>query len=143
MHERARMKSEHYAEIAAVVFAAEGAFAVIHRVTGGEYPHFEHVHNVAIDIALAAVWFAAAVAMLFRKSFPVLFLAGTAIAVSLMHGLMMSVAFPGTAYGVPFMAAMVVLAMLLKRSLPAWDTARSGERAARVGSPRLRFRHQP
>jgi hypothetical protein len=116
------LKPQHAADIAALVFLAEAAFAVIHRLSGGEYWGFTHLHNVVIDLGLAAIWLSAAAAVTIRHSFPVFFVAIVGGAVSLIHGLMFSVASRGTGFGVPFIVAAVLLGFLLTHSVPAWDT---------------------
>jgi hypothetical protein len=132
------MKPQHAAEGAALVFLAEATFAVVHRISGGEYGRFTHVHNVVIDIGLAAIWLGAAAAVMVRRGFPIFFLAMVGAAVSLIHGLMFSVASPGTGVGIPFMVACVVIAFLLKRSVPAWDTTTAAPVEA-AHAPRWRF----
>jgi hypothetical protein len=137
------MRPQRAAEVAALVFLAQAAFAVIHRLSGGEYRGFTHEHNVVIDLGLAAIWLSSVVAVTIRRSFPLFFVAMVGAAVSLIHGLMFSVASHGKGFGVPFLVASVLLGYLLKHSVPAWDapTAVPAE-APRVRSWRLfRPRH--
>jgi hypothetical protein len=129
------MKPQHAADVAALVFLAEAAFALIHRLSGFEYWGFTHLHNVVIDLGLAAIWLASAAAVTIRRSFPLFFVAMVGAAVSLIHGLMFSIAARGTGFGVPFLAAAVLLGYLLKHSVPAWDT----EIAAPAEAPRRRW----
>jgi hypothetical protein len=114
------MKPKHYAWIAAAVLAAEAVFAVVHRAGGWDYRGFTRAHDVVLDPGLAVVWAAAASAALVRWSFPAFFVAMLGAAASLAHGIMFSVSSPHTGAGLPFLAAAVVTAVALKRSLPAW-----------------------
>jgi hypothetical protein len=124
------MKPKHYAEIAAALFAAGAAFALIHRLSGGEYRHFVHTHNVIIDIGLFAIWTAGAVGALTRRSIGAFFAVIVAALVTHIHGLMFSVSWPGKGYGVPFLLASAVLPILLILSAPSWQKSAAREAEA-------------
>jgi len=56
------MRPAVHARAAAVTFAAETAFAVVHLAAGGDYTGFSHASAVVIDVLLILVWGASAVA---------------------------------------------------------------------------------
>jgi hypothetical protein len=114
------MKPRHYAQAAALVFLAGAVFAIVHRATGSEYRHFVHWQNVVVDVALAVIWLAGAVACLVRRPMAAFFAVLVAALVTHLHGWMFSVSAPGTGYGVPFLLASVLVPYLLARSAPAW-----------------------
>jgi hypothetical protein len=94
--------------VAAPLFAAEAAFAIVHRALGGEYLGFTHGHNVVIDLGLAVVWGGAAVACALHRSWPAFMWMLVGSAVSLIHGVMFCVASgPHGPYGlgIPFLVA--------------------------------------
>jgi hypothetical protein len=118
------MKPRRYAEIATVILLAQAAFAIVHRITGSEYGHFAHLQNVVVDVGLAVIWLAGALACAIRGSSMAAFLAVlVALAVTHIHGVMFSVAAPGKGYGVPFLVTSALLPLLLALSAPAWKRA--------------------
>jgi hypothetical protein len=112
-------RTEHYADLAAVIFALQGIFAVLHRVLGGEYKGFSHGYNVVIDLGLAVLWFGGTIACLRRRSNLAWTVATLASLASLIQGVMFSVS-SARGYGLPFMLAFFVTALCLARSLPLW-----------------------
>jgi hypothetical protein len=86
------MSPKRYARLAAVLFAAQAVFAVVHLALGAHYPHFTHVQNVVIDILLATVWSVSAVASLTPLTWPAPFLMMCGAAVSVAHGFMYTLA---------------------------------------------------
>jgi hypothetical protein len=97
--------------VAAVLFAAEAVFAIVHLALGAHYPHFTHVHNVVIDALLAALWSTAAVASLTPLTWPAPFLMLCGAAVSAVHGFMYTLGTNDhgpTGVGLPFFAAAAV-----------------------------------
>jgi hypothetical protein len=117
------MKPTHYGQIAAVIFAAEAAFAVTHRIVGGEYGRFTHTFNVSVDLVLAAIWLTAAVAVTVRRTFAAFLAVLIGGLATHIHGILFSVASPGTGAGVPFLLASCILPLLAVRSAPAWSAA--------------------
>jgi hypothetical protein len=130
------MKPQHYAEVGALIFAAEATFAVVHRLTGGEYAGFVHLHNVIVDVGLATIWLIAATAMMVRRTFPLLFAVVLGAFASLVHGVQFSIASPGMWFGFPFMLAAGVLMAMLRKSMPAWKTQPMTERLGTRGERR-------
>jgi hypothetical protein len=110
---------EHYADLAAVLFALQGIFAVLHRLLHREYHGFSHANNVVTDTGLALMFFAGTIACLSRRSNLAWTIAVLATLVSLIHGVMFSVT-SARGYGLPFMVAFFVEALCLSRSLPLW-----------------------
>ncbi|MCL2447445.1 MAG: hypothetical protein FWD17_00705 [Polyangiaceae bacterium] len=119
------MKPRQVAEGAALVFLAQAVFAVVHLASGSKYWGVTHVFSLLIDVKLALIWLASAAAMMIRRSFPLFFVSMAGAAASLMFGLFFSILERGRGYGVPFLLAGVLLAFLLKRSVPAWDAPAS------------------
>lgn len=114
-----------------MVFAAEGVFAVVHRLMGGEYAGFTHVYNVIADIGLASIWLASATALLIHRSFPAFFLVILGIVASFTHGLLFSIS-SAEGLGVPFLGAAVLLLYLVIKSVPAWRFIPADENAERL-----------
>ncbi|MGH7297465.1 MAG: hypothetical protein ACRELB_21190 [Polyangiaceae bacterium] len=117
------MKPRHYADVAAAVLVIEAAFAVTHCLTGGQYGGCTRSYSIVMDVGFAAVWLAAAVATVVRRSFPALFLATAGAGASLMMAFLFSVAAPGTGAGLPFLLATGVVAAALVLALPGWHAA--------------------
>ncbi len=117
------MKPTHYGQIAAVIFAAEGAFAVTHLIVGGKYDHFPHLLNVIVDVGLAAIWLAAAVAVTIRHTLAAFLAVVVGGVATHLHGILFSTVSPGTGVGVPFLLASCILPVLAVRSAPAWTAA--------------------
>jgi hypothetical protein len=114
------MKPAHDAELVAALFAAGAFFAIIHLALGAPYEHSVHLYNVALDAGLAATWLCAAAGALVRRTFASLLAVIVGTATAFLHGLLFSVAAPGTGDGVPFLVASAVIPLLLVRSAPAW-----------------------
>jgi hypothetical protein len=76
----------------ALTFAAEATFAVVHLATGARYFGFTHLHNVVIDVSLATIWTASALAALFHRSWAGFFTILVGASVSIVHGVMYSIA---------------------------------------------------
>lgn len=132
------MKPAHHAEVAAIVFLGGVAFAVTHLVSGAHYGHFVHLHNVIIDVGLATIWSAAALASLVRRTFASFLAVVAGTAVAHIHGFLFSVAAPGTGAGVPFLiASSVLLPLLFTWSAPAWRTAAAAPERRRVSAHSL------
>jgi hypothetical protein len=112
-------RTEHYADLAALIFVLQGIFIVLHRIFHGEYHGFSHGYNVATDAGLALLWLGGALACLWRRSSLAWTVAWFAALASLMHGVMFSVT-SARGYGLPFMLAFFVVALCLARSLPEW-----------------------
>jgi hypothetical protein len=97
--------------VAAVLFAAEAVFAVVHLALGAHYPHFTHAHNVVIDVLLALAWSAGAVASLTPLTWPAPFLMMWGAAVSAVNGFMLTLAtndYGPMGAGLPFFALAAV-----------------------------------
>jgi hypothetical protein len=111
------MKPKTYALAAAAVFAAETAFAIVHRALGDRYPSFTFGHAVVVDVGLAALWTLAALSMVFpHRASLVVGVLGTFA--SLAHGLLFCVA-TRQPIGVPFIFGAVLLAFCIKRGARA------------------------
>lgn len=117
------MEAKRYAEVAAALFLAQAAFAIVHRISGAEYRHFVHLQNVIIDVGLATIWIAGAIACFTRRSKAAFLAVIAAVLVTFMHGIMFSLAAPGKGYGVPFLVSSALLSLLLARSARAWSSA--------------------
>lgn len=127
------LRPKHYAWIAAVLFAAEMAFAVIHRATGARYHGFSRGHDIVIDLGLAASWGAAAVACLVRAGWPAICLALWGGLVSVIHGFMYSIALTDTGphgASVPFLIAAAVQLYCVAQMGPAFFEAHEPREAA-------------
>lgn len=102
------MTPVNYARLAALLFAAETAFAVVHRLTGGVYPGYTNGYTVFNDVSLAVVWGAATLACLIHRGWPgfVMLLVGSSA--SLMFGMLFSLAsgkLVPIGVGIPFLVA--------------------------------------
>jgi hypothetical protein len=135
------MRPRRYAQLAAVIFLAQAMFAVVHRISGGEYGHFIHVQNVLVDLSLAVLWLGGAAGCLVRRSMVAFFAVLLAALASYMHGIMFSVAAPGTGYGVPFLVASALLPLLVALSSPAWKVRPEPTEVPRAHGAGLRPRH--
>jgi hypothetical protein len=113
------MQPRSYATVASVILLAEGTFAAVHRLLGGEYGQFAHIHNIIIDVAIMVIWFAAGFSAMFPGPSGTIYLVMLGIAVSVIHGVLFCLS-TGTAYGLPFLVAAAVLVWVLVRSAPAW-----------------------
>ena len=105
------MSPKHYARVAAVLFAAQAVFAVVHLALGAHYPHFTHVHNVVIDLLLALAWATAAVASMTPQIWPAPALMLWGAAVSAVNGFMITLAtndYGPMGVGIPFFALAAV-----------------------------------
>jgi hypothetical protein len=105
------MSPKRYGQLAAVLFAAEAIFAIVHLALGAKYPHFTHSNNVVIDLLLAIVWTAAAVASLMPQTWPAPFVMMCGAALSAMQGFMFTVSTNDVGpvgVGLPFFAAAAV-----------------------------------
>jgi hypothetical protein len=132
------MRPARYAYVAGVLFAAEAAFAIVHRLAGGRYPGFTHTHDVVIDLGLAVIWSAAAVACLIHRSWPAFVVAFVGSAVSVIHGVMFSVALTHRGpygVGIPFLIAATVQFYCAVHDAPAFL---EGEQPS-TAEPRRRF----
>jgi hypothetical protein len=144
-HERL-VKPARHAQLIALLFAAEAAFAIVHRAVGGEYRGFTHTHNVVIDVSLAVVWIGSALAALLHRGWPALFLTLVGASVSIVHGFMLSVALTDRGpygVGVPFLLAAAVQLYLIVHAAPAFLEERAARAPARRVRPAwlLRLRH--
>jgi hypothetical protein len=128
------LKPRHYAEIAALIFAAQGAFAIIHRLRGAEYAGYVHDFNVVTDVGLAVLWLAAATAAMLHRGSRAFDLTCFATLTSLVFGTMFSIA-SARGLGLPFMVAAVVLVVALRRSLPAWRLGAGSEARRSAQAP--------
>ncbi len=102
------MRPKHYARVAAVLFAAEAVFAVVHLALGAHYGHFTRGHNVTIDVLLFLAWSAAAVASLTPKTWPAPAVMMWGAAVSAIHFFNYTIATNDVGpmgVGLPFLAA--------------------------------------
>jgi hypothetical protein len=109
--------------VAAFLFAAQAAFAIVHRAAGGEYSGFTHVHSVVIDVGLAVIWGGAAVACAVHRSWPAFVWMLVGSAVSLIHGFMFSIATGDHGpygVGIPFLVAAGVELFLWAHAGPAF-----------------------
>jgi hypothetical protein len=110
-----------YGLIAAVLFAAQAIFALVHLAMGGVYPSFTHVYSVVTDFVLAISWATAAVASLAPQNWPAPFLMMCGAAVSVMWGFVYTVAtndHEPSFVGVPFWAAAAVAFFCIYRAVP-------------------------
>jgi hypothetical protein len=102
------VRPKHYARVAAVLFAAEAVFAVVHLALGAHYAHFTRGHNVVIDILLTLTWTTAAVASLTPRTWPAPALMMWGAAVSGIHFFNYTIATNDVGpmgVGIPFLAA--------------------------------------
>jgi hypothetical protein len=116
------MKPEQCAHVGAVILVAEAAFAATQFAVGGFYHAWIRPYGHVIDVALAAIWLAGAASLWLRRFAGAGFLAELAALVSLIHGLFFALAAPRTAFGLPFIAAGVVVAVCAQVSRGAWGT---------------------
>ncbi len=112
-----------YARIAAVVFAAQAIFPIVHRLTGSAYLGFTYACSVAIDAVLAVAWITAALVGFLRSpsSGPAFLVAGACV--SLMQGFVFSLAtcdHGPIGAGVPFFAAGAGQLYLVAHAFPAF-----------------------
>lgn len=112
------MNPKRYALVAAVLFAAQAIFAVVHLAVGATYPSFTHGYSVVTDVVLAATWAAAAVASLAPLTWPAPFLMMWGASVSMMWGFIYTVATSPTGLGLPFLAAAGVSFYCIFRAAP-------------------------
>jgi hypothetical protein len=118
---RFSLEPTQHALVAACVLAAQGVFAVVHLILGPNYPGFTWITNVLVDASLAAVWSAAALAMLVRRTTVAFFVVMLAILASLTHGVLYSMVAPSTGVGVPFLVGAGIVSFCAMRSKPAWS----------------------
>jgi len=111
------MTAKTWAKVLPSLFVAEAVYAVIHRATGGEYGTFTHAHNAVIDVALATIWSAAALAVALRTFTLPLGIIGTTA--SVIHGTLFCLA-SSSPDGLPFLAAGPLILVALIRSAPVW-----------------------
>lgn len=132
------MRPVRYAYVAGVLFAAEAAFAIVHRLAGGRYAGFSHIHDVVIDLGLAVIWSAAALACLIHRSWPAFVIAFVGSAVSVIHGVLFSIATTDHGpfgVGIPFLVAAAVQFYCAVHDAPAFLAAEEPSTA----EPRRRF----
>jgi hypothetical protein len=145
------MSPSGHARAAALLFAAEAVFPIAHRLTGSAYNGFSHAHDVTIDTGLTVIWISAALVGLVRRpsNGPAILLGGAAV--SLVHGVMFSIATSDVGprgAGVPFLLAGALQLFFIAHSFPAFaerpraarDEARERE-ARRWHIGRLAWRH--
>jgi hypothetical protein len=113
------------------LFAAQAAFAVLHRLFGTDYVRFTHAYNVAGELALACIWTAAAIAALVGRGGPAFIAVCLGAGASLTHGLMIlagTTSSMGTAHwlGVLFLLAAAIEAVLIVGAVPAFHHAAAG-----------------
>jgi hypothetical protein len=128
------MQPRTYARVAAVILLAEGTYAVVHRILGGEYDNFVHLHNVIVDFGLMTIWFTAAVCALFPGPPATLYLVVLGGAASVVHGSIFSLS-SATPIGLPFLLAGPVVIWSLVRAAPAWRTTSNKTFATTPASP--------
>jgi hypothetical protein len=107
--------------VAAVLFAAEAIFAVVHLALGAHYPHFTHVHNVVIDVLLTLAWATAAVASLSPLTWPAPVLMMWGAAVTAVNGFMVTLATNDVGpmgVGIPFFALAPVQFFCIFKAAP-------------------------
>jgi hypothetical protein len=138
------MSPTGYARTAAGLFAAEAVFPIVHRLTGSWYNGFAHAHDVTIDTGLFLVWVSAALVgfLLKPRNGLAILLAGAAV--SLMHGVMFSIATSDkgpVGAGVPFLLVGGVQLYLIAHAFPAFTeegrAAREEEKLHRAHEPRV------
>jgi hypothetical protein len=144
------MSPTGHARAAAGLFAAEAVFPIVHRATGSAYHGFSHVHDVTIDFGLTVIWLSAALVgfLLKPRNGLAILLAGAAV--SLIHGVMFSIATSDIGprgAGVPFMLAGGLQLYFIAHAFPAFsEEARAARDEARAREPHvwhfgpLRFR---
>ena len=136
---------EHYADLAAILFAIQGIFAVLHRALGREYSGYTHSTNVFFDTLYAILWLACAAACLVRRSSAAWVIAWLGMYASLYFGIMFSVA-TANMVGLPFLVAAGLIAFCLSRSLRVWrirPARRDQEAKSFFSSARLRSLRRP
>jgi hypothetical protein len=114
-----------------LLFAAEAVFPIAHRLTDSAYHGFTHAHDVTIDTGLTFIWLAAAMVGFTRRpaNGQAILLAGAAV--SLVHGVMFSIATSDVGprgAGVPFWVVGALQFYFIAHSFPAFAEQ---ERAAR------------
>jgi hypothetical protein len=117
-----------HARLLALTFAAEAAFAIVHRATGTAYPGFSHVHDVVVDTGLAVIWTSSAVAALVHRGWPAFFMILVGATVSIIHGVNFSIALTQRGpfgVGVPVLVAAAVQFYLAVHAAPAFFEARA------------------
>jgi hypothetical protein len=133
------MSPAGYARTAAGLFAAEAVFPIVHRLTGSEYNGFTHVHNVTIDFGLTVIWLSAAVIgfLLKPRNGLAILLAGASV--SLIHGVLFSIASSDkgpVGAGVPFLVVGGLQLFLIAHAFPAFtEEARAARDEARAREP--------
>ncbi len=139
------MSPKVYARTAAVLFAAEAVFAIVHLAFGADYPHFVHALNVVTDLVLAVVWGAAAVASLTPQTWPAPFLMITGAGASATQGFMYTVSTNDVGpmgVGLPFLAAALVqVYCTFHAAPPLTPVVPQAAPARRRWAWRLRLRH--
>ncbi len=111
------------ARVASVLFAAQATFAIVHPATGGEYRGCTHVHNVVVDLGLAAIWLAATFAGLVQRSGLALAVMCVGAMASLIHGINFSVILSSVGpygVGIPFVLAAMAETYLIVQAAPAF-----------------------
>lgn len=131
--------------MAALLFAVQTLFPIVHRAVGARYMGFTHLYTVAIDIGLALIWGASAIAGLIQRPRHAFFVMLAGTAVTFIHFLMFSVitgAHGPRGASLPWLVAFAVQAYWTVRAAPAFfapartTTAQPRERAApSPGSP--------
>jgi hypothetical protein len=130
------MSPTGYARAAAGLFAAEAVFPIVHRLTGSAYRGFTHLHNVTVDLGLIVIWLSAALVgfLLKPRNGLAILLAGAAV--SLIHGVMFSIATCDVGpigAGVPFLLAGGVQLYFIAHAFPAFtEEARAAREEARA-----------
>ena len=127
-----------YSWVASATFAAEAVFAIVHRATGAEYPGFAHVHNVVIDLGLAAIWLIAAFVALLRRPTGALAFLLAGAATSFLHFLLFTIASTARSpsiVGLPFLAAALVQFIYTAHAFPEFTRAHERRHVEDRGKP--------
>jgi hypothetical protein len=117
------MTPSSYARAAAVLFAVEAIFPIAHRLAGAEYRGLTHTFTVVVDVGIAIVWIAAAIAGFLQRSSFGLSVMFVGAAVSLIHGFNFSVATSSVGpygVGIPFVLVAAVQTYLTVLGAPAF-----------------------
>jgi hypothetical protein len=130
----AKSHSAAAADIAALLFAAQAAVTVMHRLLGRDFLNLAHGYNVAAEWVFVSVWAAATVAALMKRSTWALVVWCCGVGASTVHGLMLLVATSSSGphgAGIPFLLAAAIEAGLAIRAAPLFRHRRQVARPLR------------
>ncbi len=122
-----------YALYAAALFALQALFPIVHRLAGGQYHGYTHAFSAVVDVVLAALWIAAAVAGVVRRSGLALAVMCVAAAATHVHGFLLSVSTSSHGpygVGIPFLVASGLEAFFLAQATPAFRREAADEPSA-------------